>query len=96
VPTVVYEAGKEAGLVNVTRQDYSTLTQPQLHERAQRWILRAYMTMVATALLRSGKAANEETAQKEADKLLKEIERDFAAGVVPDGRIGIVVGQKPE
>jgi hypothetical protein len=96
VPTVVYEAGKEAGLVNVTRQDYRTLTQPQLHERAQRWILTAYMTMVATALLRSGKAANEEMAQKEADKLLKEIERDFAAGVVPDGRIGIVVGRKPE
>ncbi|KAL1986735.1 hypothetical protein VTN96DRAFT_5600 [Rasamsonia emersonii] len=95
-PAVVYEASKEAGLVDVTRHECSTLAQPQLHERAQRWMLRAFRAFVPQMLLRSGKVANEETALRETDELLKEIEGCFAAGVVPDARIGIVVGRKPE
>jgi hypothetical protein len=93
-PAMIHEASKAAGLVDVATYKYSTLAQPQLHQRAQQWMLRVLQTLIP--LMMRQKEPDEETAQRKADELLKDTERYFAAGVVPDASWVVVVGRKPE
>ena len=90
-PEVVYTAADQNGLVNLAKHSYNVFEKTG---KAQVWLLNALSSMLPIMFIRSGKAPNEDVAQQMTIELLKEIEELYDLGLAPDGKIGIVVGQK--
>lgn len=95
VPAAVADGAMAAGLVNVRQVDYRTGDRPDLASTVQQWVLRTFGPLTKTVLLRSGRVADEKTADVEARKYVEGAKSTYEQGLVPNGTIGMVVAQKP-
>lgn len=94
-PARVLEGCQAAGLSDVTRHDYHTDDRPELRDRTRAWLRRVFQALLPVGLVRTGREADMQTAEKKAEEMIKEVDGDFAAGHVLNVRLGVVVARKP-
>lgn len=95
VPQTIYEAAKShPDLTDVVLNIYNTEDHPDKTEIIRQWISKTFDALLNSILLRSGRVATQEEANKEREKRREHLLDAFQKGYVPHGSMGMVLGRK--
>ncbi|KAF9888666.1 hypothetical protein FE257_008424 [Aspergillus nanangensis] len=85
---------KKVGMVDVTRDRYTTLDKPHVHEAARAWIVTVMKALLPAAIMGSGKTADRDEAMESANRIMEEFE-EHTVSALPLVNLQVIVGRKP-
>lgn len=86
---------KRIGFSDLHVEEYNSTTRPYLRDRSRAWVTRALKALMPMAMIRLGKASEDNVAKEMAEELMVEFEREcteVAVGLNMD----MVIGKKPK
>ncbi|OJJ85940.1 putative LaeA-like methyltransferase [Aspergillus glaucus CBS 516.65] len=83
------------GFSNLHIVEYSSTTRPHLRDRSRAWLTRALQSVMPMAMIRLGKASEEDFGKEMAKELMAEFESECAEAIV-GLNMDMVIGKKPE
>lgn len=91
----IKSATKRIGFGNLHIEEYNSTTRPHLRDWSRAWVTRALQSLMPMAMIRLGKASEEDVAKEMAEELMAEFERECAE-VTVGLNMDMVIGKKPE
>ncbi|BCR92568.1 putative LaeA-like methyltransferase [Aspergillus chevalieri] len=86
---------KRIGFGNLHIEEYYTASRPHLRDWSRVWLTRLLQSLIPMAMIRLGKASEEDVAEEMAEELIAEFERECSEATV-GLTMEMVIGKKPE